>query len=191
MANNKISFKRLGLESLSTNGEVKPKALKVRMDLITGKIIQWENEKTTKTMSIQILEPFDVVGFEDAKRLKKLGFDRNCLNRWIFRKGVDPVLSCQSLWDMEQMYHALIEIYPAPSLSDIQKWLREEKNIEVCACADFDKCQPNGKWMAFHRNLSESISSTEFIDESKDTYEEALSSAIDEVLTMLEMEENN
>ena len=45
MANNKISFKRLGLESLSTNGEIKPKALKVRMDLTTGKIIKWEYEK--------------------------------------------------------------------------------------------------------------------------------------------------
>lgn len=68
----------------------------------------------------------DYVTLEQAKELKRLGFDYDCLSTFIeYPDGfcmVDDELS-----DHEKQF----KTYPAPTLTKVAKWLREEHHLSV------------------------------------------------------------
>ena len=68
----------------------------------------------------------DYVSFEQAQRLKELGFDWEC-NHW-YHPLEDKILE-----SVDYSNHNRFERpYSAPTLSQAQKWLREVKGIAVC-----------------------------------------------------------
>ena len=139
----------------------------------------------------------DYVRYEQAVKLKRLGFNWKC--RYFYESDnkvlmpLEEIVSaieghdfCITSDTLMEDFNKQQDICSAPTIAQVQQWLREEKEFEVCACADFECSQPNGKWMAFYRKLSSPAYATDFAAESKDTYEEALSIAIDMVLSKIE-----
>lgn len=122
----------------------------------------------------------DYVTYEQAIKLKELEFDWKC-NHYYHLYDELPILSYSPKFEN---FNKFDKTRSAPTLAQAQKWLRE-KEIEVCACADFEGSQPNGKWMVFYRKLSSPVYATDFSTESKDTYEQALSAGIDKALAFL------
>lgn len=84
----------------------------------------------------------DFVSFEQAKRLKKVGFDWNC-NHYIDERGKisentkdDFFCSCyENLNDANFALHDksgnLLDYCSAPTLAQVCKWLREKHNIHI------------------------------------------------------------
>lgn len=70
----------------------------------------------------------DFVNFELAKKLKEKGFDEACYNYY------EPLKHCLSelktqFTNKEGEYYGIIT---APTISQVLKWLRDEKGIHVC-----------------------------------------------------------
>lgn len=110
----------------------------------------------------------DFVTFEQAVKLKELGFDWECISKYneehkfvICAKFRD---NNQSDWDIS-----------APTLSQAQKWLREVKGIDVHY--DYGR----NKWTYYWgRRWSQAL-----YEEEYDTPIDALSAGIDKVLEYL------
>lgn len=124
----------------------------------------------------------DYVSYEQAVKLKELGFDWKCTHFYnSTMEFPNEILSierhnCIEIYDYSNVD---IFLYSAPTLYQVQKWLREVKKIIICighgtsipAMYYWYINKPDGT------TIDGEIDSTDY-----DTYEEALSKAIDKVL---------
>ena len=124
----------------------------------------------------------DYISFKQAKLLKKLGFDWEC-DHWYTS-------------DKELCYSGCYEFDPivimAPTLYQVQKWLREVKDIIIGI--DFDNwyekyiCHVYKKVISNSKRIKDSYSSMLVTNESGEdfnTYEEALLKGITKALELL------
>ena len=122
----------------------------------------------------------DYVSFEQAVKLKELGFDWDC-NHWYHPLETDKIIECQTYCN----HNSFERPYSAPTLYQAQKWLRE-KEIEVGVFAEFDGELQTGKWVWLMRKFNTHLYDTVFPEDiNYDTYEQALSAGIDEALELL------
>lgn len=140
----------------------------------------------------------DYVNFEQAKALKELGFKEKCftfytclgnleINHLTF-SGQHIKLENYNDDSINEKYKNVS--FSAPSLSRVQKWLRE-KEIEVGAFGDFDGEFQTDKWVWLMRKFNTHLYDTVFPEDiSYDTYEEALSAGIDAALELLKQHNN-
>ena len=121
----------------------------------------------------------DYVTYKQARRLKELGFDWRCINYY------DGTNKHTIYTDIEyRNFNNSANYLSAPSLALAQKWLRE-KGFEVCACSDYEAELPNGKWMAFYKEINQPLYATNFLEETYDSYEKALSNGITKMLELI------
>lgn len=123
----------------------------------------------------------DFVTYEQALRLKELGFDWKCGFHYDSLELNHPLNETKY-----RVIYGKTTFFKAPTLSQAQKWLREN-GIEVGVFADFDGELPNGKWMWLMRKFNTHLYDTVFPEENinYDTYEQSLSAGIDRALGLL------
>lgn len=128
----------------------------------------------------------DYVTFEQAKKLKELGFDwyGECFYKYYYSPQLDqePLFACYSMDDIyfredDRRSPEKAEIYLAPSLSQAAKWLREKGLI----------INITYKPVYYYGDIyNEAKDDYEYvITENFDTYESVLSAMIDRVLELL------
>ena len=130
----------------------------------------------------------DFVSYEIAKRLYALDYDLNCEMAYIDRpwNHEHRLVSVLDAYNQQCAYDGT-DVYPAPTLSQAQKWLREMKrwHIEVringCRnmfCVELWEMKANGGYMM----LEHKDGHTRLFDR----YEDALSEGISETLKLIE-----
>lgn len=125
----------------------------------------------------------DFVTFEQAKALKELGFDGECRAYYYDTKEIsgNPYPYNYNSRD--------IGVTSAPTLSKAQKWLREEKEIEVGVFAEFDGELRTGQWVWLMRKFNTHLYDTVFPEGiNYDSYEKALSKGIDKAIELIKEE---
>lgn len=106
------------------------------------------------------------VSFEQAKRLKELGFPQLFVNVGYYED--------KKLHHSEDPYREVKNLIAvAPSLELVAKWLREEKNIHICPIYYSSKTYKT-EWYSCEVNQHQINN-----DEEYSTYEEALIAGID------------
>lgn len=128
----------------------------------------------------------DFCPYELSKKLKEYGFDEPCSGKYVDCPK-DPTLFRRmgyQAWNLEK------DEVIAPSLYEAQKWLREEKGIDVlvwnCACGygwEISKADPQsrGTTLKFYDDNGEDRDSGMWL-----TYENALSAGINVALQLLD-----
>lgn len=137
----------------------------------------------------------DFVTYEQAKALKELRFDWECLHGYYrFYSDKEPWLN--SCGYAKNSIGSDSFSYAAPTLSLAQKWLREVKDIIIGI--DFDNWNDKYECHVYKRmgykgaNIRDTYGSqlvTNEYHEDFDTYEQALSAGVDKALELLK--ENN
>ena len=134
----------------------------------------------------------DYVSFEQAVRLKELGFDWKCNHYYDTQtKEFLPVdwfdydgdVDADDLYDNNPPKDIISYRVSAPTLAQAQKWLRDVKKILIL----IDILRKNEKifyWKIFNSETFWIYSS----DPDFDTYEQALSAGIDKALQILREE---
>ena len=119
----------------------------------------------------------DYVTFEQAKKLRELGFDWEC-NHWYHPLEPDKILESYSYCNHNKFERP----HSAPTISLVQKWLREEKEICVTSSIKIHE----GKYK-FNWSITLFKEGRGIWDESViyDTYVQALSEGIDKALELL------
>ena len=145
----------------------------------------------------------DYVRYEQAVKLKRLGFNWKC--RYFYEcdnkvlMPLEEIVSSIEGYDFCITSDTLVEdfnkqqdICSAPTIAQVQKWLREEKEIEVGVFGDFDGELPTGKWVWLMRKFNEHLFDTVFTEDDIrfNTYEEALIDGIDKTLELLKQQSN-
>lgn len=134
----------------------------------------------------------DFVTYEQALALKKLGFKEPCLyfyeliNTLIpnhYDSGDERVFINKLLKNYNKKYQDIKGICDAPTLAQVQKWLRKEKNLYVCSEIDIVDTEDNKYFWTIYKLPSKKQiwKTTNF-----DSPEEALSAGITECLKLLE-----
>lgn len=124
------------------------------------------------------MEHEDFVTYEQAVELKKLGFDWE-EHRWYFNLTKEIVWVCiHNCFDYENMTQA-------PTLVQVQKWLREVHRIAISPY--YQKGNANN-WSVEIIWMDENIDDK--LIHNFDTYEQALSTGIDEILKYLKQDKN-
>lgn len=122
----------------------------------------------------------DFVTFKQAKTLKKLGFG---LKTYAFYNKEGNLYSSDNpdYWN-DEIWHE----FSAPTLAQVQKWLREELGIEINS--SYDMIAKNG-WFYYCNDLSKDIWKEGFNilanEKFYSTYEQALSAGLDKVLELI------
>lgn len=136
----------------------------------------------------------DFVTYEQAKKLKELGFEWEVMYFYDIKGELIPnndnfykagVVSVKDL--AENMNDLPTHVYSAPTLAQAQKWLRE-KEIEVAVFAEFDGELRTGQWVWLMRKFTTHLFDTVFSGDENlnyDTYEQACSAGIDKALELL------
>lgn len=137
------------------------------------------------------METTDFCPYELSKKLKACGFDEPCSGKYVDCPK-DPTLfrrmGCQA-WNLEK------DEVIAPSLYEAQKWLREKKGIAINVIAhDRSDRYVEGKYHwseAYLPNFKESgLQWADWFIYGKhplfDTYEEALSDGLNQMLQLIE-----
>lgn len=131
----------------------------------------------------------DYVTFEQALRLKELGFDWKCLY-WYHPNEDDKTKRFRMSNEMNHNFYK--RGISAPTLSQAAKWLREVKDIIIGIDFDnwYDKyiCYVYKKIIYNSENIKDSYGSmlvTNKENEDFDTYEKALLAGIDKALELL------
>ena len=122
----------------------------------------------------------DFITYDQAVKLKELGFDWKCYTfyHWDNWCGLSDSGICEN--------HNMFEkCFSAPTLSQAQKWLREVKDIIVLATCNLDY-EKGHEWYWFV-DKDVDIEDPEHFYE---TYEQALSTAIDKALDLLTQPNN-
>lgn len=118
----------------------------------------------------------DFVTYEQAVKLKELGFDWEC-RHWYFNPTRNKVFICiHDCFDYKDMTRA-------PSLALAAKWLRTENNLCVCSFCKIDRRgRYKYQWMLTFLKEDKSVTPDDIFF---DTYEEALSAGIDKALELI------
>ena len=139
----------------------------------------------------------DFVTYEQAKLLKELGFDWKCNHFYCQPKGKELRLIEYIPMDfMDSQYHNFNNpstwsdnndnTPSAPTLAQVQKWLRETKQIEINST--YDPITKNG-WFYYRNDLrvDEMWGGLDHFGDGEyfSTYEEALSEGISGILKTL------
>lgn len=145
----------------------------------------------------------DFVTFEQAQKLKELGFDWECYkfyatqtycegNNQFFFDTIctgDLIDSPKYKEDENDGWIPDEEwCVAAPTLAQAQKWLREIKNISVepVSCGYNDNMSNNIVWSSFICSLKDKLGFDQTAD--FDTYEQALSAGIESVIELLKQQ---
>ena len=146
----------------------------------------------------------DYVTYEQAIILKELGFDWKCNHYYDTQtKEFLPVdwfdydgdVDADDLYDSNPPTGIISYRVSAPTMAQVAKWLREIKNIIVNPY--FDIWQNCNKYESYYYLLRDvpnpeiymSIYEMRLVGDNFNTYEEALSAAIDEALNFLKTKE--
>lgn len=147
----------------------------------------------------------DFVTFEQAKKLKELGFDWKCTH---FYDYFDPeiLISAGKIVNEGGVVYALtvdklsfnfnfeVERASAPTLAQVQKWLREKQNLFVISdvyfknCMDSDYTNPEYEYIIVDLRDGDALrteSGSLFPHRLFTTYEQALSAGIDHAVKLL------
>lgn len=127
--------------------------------------------------------------YQQAVKLKELGFDENCYNFWSLEPDGKPLIITSTLCNVRNSDLKGRDI-TAPFLWQVQTWLREVKEIDVlvfnCACGygwDISKAgneQSRGTTIMPYDDNGEDEASGMWL-----SYEAALSAGISKCLTLL------
>lgn len=119
----------------------------------------------------------DSVSYEQAKRLKELGFDWKT-HAWYNTHG--------------ELWTKCPQAYPAPTLAQVQKWLREVKEIFVYAHISVGPRVKGKHYWIITSKDGEVLDSIPFVKlfQLFDSYEQALSAGIDKALEILKQQSN-
>ena len=153
---------------------------------------------STKLTLKQLTIMEDFVTYEQAVKLKKLGFEWEVKHFYVLNNANEPKL-CRlpdtlGGQDNHNNYHGS---FSAPTLAQAQKWLRKVKDIIIGI--DFDNwhdkyvCHLYKRMGYSGKNFRDTYGSrlvTNEFHEDFNTYEQALSAGIDKALELLK-EENN
>lgn len=117
----------------------------------------------------------DFVSFELAKKLKEKGFNDEC------HAYYEPLKHCLNFSRVFKT-NSLAENYnciAAPTISQVLKWLREEKRIDAGAVWD----NRDGKWVGYINEMDMPNLVGEYVlPNTHDTYEAATIASIEYVL---------
>lgn len=123
----------------------------------------------------------DYVSFEQAIKLREMGFsDETRCGYYKMPKGSPQMTK----WDicLEASLDYNLEFYKAPTLAQVQKWLRESKGIHIEIRYTINpQYEP---WIGKIIVITD-YPNTIIDTDTCDTYEEALSEAIDKALELL------
>lgn len=122
----------------------------------------------------------DFVTYRQAKKLCNLGFDFKCIA--YYDEGEFEYADSYSDYNSE---HYRYNLMSAPTLAQVQKWLREKKNINVYIVPQF-----SGLYECHIQFKRQGYGGDEEYD-TKNTYEEALSSGINRAINFLMREEKD
>lgn len=124
----------------------------------------------------------DFVTFEIAKKLKEKGFREKCLGFYTSTNSFyyNNTNVCSDVSDLLECCNESEEYddIDAPTISQVLKWLREEKKMHIIIPASFDE----GYWWEvrdFNREISE------YSDNEFDSYEKAAIAGIEYVIDNL------
>lgn len=118
------------------------------------------------------MEEDDYVGFTTAVELRKLGFDKKCDCHYTKNGKFVPGACCNDYPDK----------LAAPTLWQVQKWLREEKAVEVTV----DALETDNKiYCYFNKIYCDFWWPWMSGDYSAETYEQALAKGIEGAIFML------
>lgn len=128
-----------------------------------------------------------VVSLETAKNLKQLGFNEDCISYYNNDCFFDYHTGYFSLnYHRNSDSSEMMNMYAAPRLDTVQKWLREKNNISIEIFSRLDLFDGNFKPVWFGQckfvNTSELMSQ---LHESFNTYEDALRANIDFIIDYL------
>ena len=130
----------------------------------------------------------DFVSFEIAKKLKEKGFRENCFayyNNEHIEYNYEFPLFVNEMWFSHNSYDSIWhrDNYDAPTISQVLKWLREEKKIHIVCPFYKDK----GFYYYVQRigNAARIVSSFGDSDDCFDTHEQAALAGIEYVLDNL------
>ena len=133
----------------------------------------------------------DFVTHEQAIKLKELGFDWDCNHYYENGKLYEGVVDEDEDPDINSDYPTTYGNYnftkqtcSAPTLAQVQKWLREVKHIDIDIDSVYHRLDTGDKVMYGLRIGVQRTFQKEFYL-NHDTYEQALSSGIDTALKIL------
>lgn len=116
----------------------------------------------------------NIVNYKQAVSLKNLGFDKWGDYIYTNESTITPVII------LSYDYKGRDNCFPAPTLSLVQKWFREQFNYVISIIKDLTS---ENSWQYFYEHDGNIRGSKGF-----NTYEDALSAAIDEVIEVLKNE---
>ena len=136
----------------------------------------------------------DYVTYEQAVKLKELGFDWECNHLYSHRSSIDFIdLTYYNDFNTTDSS----KDYSAPTLAQVQKWLREKHNIIILVetyfknYMDGDYSKVEFEYVIVSMNLNAARKSSSQDDKLFGTYEQALSCGIDKSLELLELLSKN
>ena len=128
------------------------------------------------------MEYYDFVTYEQAIKLKDLGFDWKCFGYYLYQEEVE-------FGDEPKDYNFIIanDHISAPTLAQARKWLGEVKDVNIVSNFKFHKGKVKYSWYIVTDNGDRGICDS--VEKSiYDTYEQALSAGIDQTLKLIKNE---
>lgn len=114
-----------------------------------------------------------IVSYEQAKKLKELGFDWLCNNLY-HRKGTFSSSSGNFDFNAESIY------FSAPTVALALKWFRDEKGIKNAVCLCMWSSTRDGRTRTVYQPSISGKLRSEY-----NTYEQAESAMLDELLELI------
>lgn len=124
----------------------------------------------------------DYVSFEQAQKLKELGFDWECIGVYDSERPLGLIaLDTQAKSPTNWNGSTFVELVSAPTLAQVQKWLRK-KGINIEVRVDYDVFADKDYWVYVGNDNSRKV---EKIEQNYMFYETAFSAGIDKALEIL------
>lgn len=124
----------------------------------------------------------DYVSFEQAQRLKELGFDWGCdfVYYFTYHNHNKPIFQ---RYETTRDYE-MEKYWDVPTLAQAQKWLREVKGVDITIEHVYHRLDTGDKIMYGLRIGIQSTFDTKFI-RNYDSYKEALSAGVDRAIELV------
>ena len=124
----------------------------------------------------------ETVSFDLAKKLKEKGYPQEPKNRcqyyeWDRLRNMHPLYTEMVWYESENKKY----LYSAPTISQVLKWLREEKRIEVNACWD----NKDAQWIGYASEMDKPDLVGYYTSIDYDSYEQATLAEVEYVLDNL------